>query len=44
MYFFPKIMRFQHWKKRQASDYKAAVPGLNPAKASIPGWQHKLTA
>jgi hypothetical protein len=26
------------------TDYKAAVPGSNPANASIPSWQHKLAA
>ncbi len=39
-------MHFQHWKNKdkQAPDYKAAAPGLNPVIASIPSWQHKLAA
>jgi hypothetical protein len=31
-------------KYRQAPYYKAAVLGLNPTKASIPSWQHKIAA
>jgi hypothetical protein len=42
MYFFPRIMYFQHWKNKDKylTIPKAAVLGSNPMKASIPSWQH----
>jgi hypothetical protein len=44
VYFFLRFMHFQHQKIKKAPYYKAAVPGSNQAKASIPSWQHKLAA